>query len=235
MCGIVGFWSRQGRVDVDTRNVVQGMADAIRYRGPDGGGEWVDGQTGIALAHRRLSILDLSSAGAQPMEDFTGRFVIVFNGEIYNHLDLRRSLEDEGGVPAWRGRSDTETLLAAVASWGVARALDRACGMFAFALWDRWTRSLTLARDRLGEKPLYYGWSNGALIFGSELKALLAYPGFDNGIDPEAVAAFLRFSYVPEPTTIFLGVRKLRPGHLLTFRSASDAPESQPYWSLEAV
>ena len=185
MCGIAGFWSPHELVDACARSVVRGMAEAIRHRGPDAGAEWVDCQSGIALAHRRLSILDLSSAGAQPMKDFTGRFVIVFNGEIYNHLDLRRRLEVENAVPAWRGHSDTETLLAAVASWGIQRALERACGMFAFALWDRSTRSLTLARDRLGEKPLYYGWSNGALIFGSELKALRAYPRFENAIDDE--------------------------------------------------
>ena len=235
MCGIAGRWVLRRQAGVDARRVVRGMADAIRHRGPDAADEWVDDQTGIALAHRRLSILDLSPAGAQPMADVTGRFVIVFNGEIYNHLDLRRGLEDECAVSAWRGHSDTETLLAAVASWGVQRALDRVCGMFAFALWDRSARSLTLARDRLGEKPLYYGWSNGALIFGSELKALLACPGFDNAIDDQAIAAFLRFSYVPEPTTIFQGIRKLPPGHFLTIMSPSDTQDPQPYWSLEAI
>jgi asparagine synthase (glutamine-hydrolysing) len=211
------------------------MARAIRHRGPDAAGEWVDEQTGIALAHRRLSILDLSPAGAQPMEDISGRFVIVFNGEIYNHLDLRRRLEDESSGPAWRGHSDTETLLAAIAAWGLQCALDQACGMFAFAMWDRSTRSLTLARDRLGEKPLYYGWSNGTLLFGSELEALLAYPGFDNAIDHGAIAAFLRFSYVPEPATIFRGIRKLQPGHFVCLTSASNAREPQAYWSLEAA
>jgi asparagine synthase (glutamine-hydrolysing) len=211
------------------------MADAIRHRGPDAGGEWVDDQIGIALAHRRLSILDLSPAGAQPMEDSSGRFVIVFNGEIYNHLDLRRRLDDESAVPAWRGHSDTETLLAAVVAWGVQPTLDQACGMFAFALWDRSTRSLTLARDRLGEKPLYYGWSNGTLLFGSELEALMTYPEFDNSIDHEAIAAFLRFSYVPEAATIFRGIRKLRPGHFVCLTSALDAREPQPYWSVEVV
>jgi asparagine synthase (glutamine-hydrolysing) len=235
MCGIAGLWLPPGKVVVDTRRVVRGMADAIRHRGPDGGDEWVDDQTGIALAHRRLSILDLSPAGAQPMWDISGRFVIVFNGEIYNHLDLRRRLEDESGLRTWRGHSDTETLLAAVACWGMQRALEQVCGMFAFALWDQSTRTLTLARDRFGEKPLYYGWSNGALLFGSELRALLAYPGFDNGVDQEAVAAFLRFSYVPEPATIFKGIRKLRPGHLLPLTSTSDARDPVPYWSLEAT
>ena len=235
MCGIAGFWRQRAQGGDDARRIARSMADAIRHRGPDAGGEWIDDQAGIALAHRRLSILDLSAAGAQPMEDLTGRFVIVFNGEIYNHLDLRRQLEEERAASAWRGHSDTETMLAAVAFWGVEGTLERASGMFALALWDRSTRHLTLARDRLGEKPLYYGWSKGALIFGSELKALLAYPGFDNAVDPEAAAAFLRFSYVPEPTAIFRGVRKLQPGHLLCFKSASDRQEPQPYWSLETV
>jgi asparagine synthase (glutamine-hydrolysing) len=235
MCGIAGIWFPRETADADAQRVVRSMAEALRHRGPDAGAEWVDGQTGVALGHRRLSILDLSPAGAQPMEDITGRFVIAFNGEIYNHRDLRRRLEDDGAAPVWRGHSDTETLLAAIASWGVGSALDRVSGMFAFALWDRSTRSLILVRDRLGEKPLYYGWSNGALIFASELKALLAYPGFDNAIDQEAIGAFLRFSYVPEPTTIFRGIRKLQPGHLLCFTSASDTPEPQPYWSLEAT
>ena len=235
MCGIAGLWIPRARPAADARRDARSMASAISHRGPDGGDEWIDEQTGVALAHRRLSILDLSPAGAQPMRDISERFVIVFNGEIYNHLDLRRSFEDEGATPVWRGHSDTETLLAAIASWGVQRTLDRVCGMFAFALWDRSTRSLTLARDRLGEKPLDDGWSNGTFLFGSELKALLAYPGFDNAIDHEAVAAFLRLSYVPDPATIFQGIRKLRPGYFLRLASASAAPEPQPYWSLEAV
>jgi asparagine synthase (glutamine-hydrolysing) len=235
MCGIAGLWLARGEAGAKICADVRGMARAVRHRGPDAGAEWIDIQCKVALAHRRLSILDLSHAGAQPMEDFTGRFVIVFNGEIYNHLDLRRRLEDEGAAPKWRGHSDTETLLAAVTCWGLKQTLDRVCGMFAFALWDRSKRALTLARDRLGEKPLYYGWTNGALIFGSELKALLAYPEFDNPIDQEAVTAFMRFAYIPEPMTIFRGIRKLTPGSVLTFTSASDRPEPQPYWSLKNV
>ena len=235
MCGIAGLWLPRAQPRIDIRSVVRGMGHAILHRGPDAGAEWVDEPSMLALAHRRLSILDLSPAGAQPMEDVGGRFVIVFNGEIYNHLELGKRLEDGARSPVWRGRSDTETLLAAISSWGLRQTLERVCGMFAFALWDRSTRSLTLARDRLGEKPLYYGWSNGALIFGSELKALLAYPGFDNPIDRAAIASFLRFSYVPEPATIFSGVHKLAPGTFVIFRSASDRPEAQAYWSLEAV
>ncbi|MCQ4191417.1 asparagine synthase (glutamine-hydrolyzing), partial [Methylocystis suflitae] len=235
MCGIAGLWFLRGQTDLDARCVARGMANAIYHRGPDAAGEWADPESGIALAHRRLSILDLSPAGAQPMEDSSGQLVIAFNGEIYNHLDLRRSLEEESAAPAWHGHSDTETLLAAIASWGVQRTLDRVCGMFAFALWDRSSRSLTLARDRLGEKPLYYGWSRGTLLFGSELEALSAYPLFDNAINREAIAAFLRFSYVPDPATIFQGIHKLRPGHFVRFDSASDVPKPQAYWSLEGA
>ena len=235
MCGIAGIWSTRGLLNSRLRRLVGSMADAIAHRGPDGYGVWTDNENGVALAHRRLAILDLSPAGDQPMQDTSGRFVIAFNGEIYNHLDLRRSLGDKGAAPAWRGHSDTETLLAAIMAWGVKGTLERVCGMFAFALWDRSARTLTLARDRLGEKPLYYGWSNGVLLFGSELEALTAYPGFDNAIDREAIAAFLRFSYVPEPATIFRRVRKLPPGHLVLLMSASDEPAPQAYWRLETV
>lgn len=235
MCGIAGIWLARKQNDIDARRLARRMATAIRHRGPDSSGEWGDRESGIALAHRRLSIIDLSPAGAQPMEDLSGRYVIVFNGEIYNHLDLRIKLEDKGAVAHWRGHSDTETLLAAIAYWGLERALDLTCGMFAFGLWDRATRNLTLARDRLGEKPLYYGWSDGALLFASELDALLTYPGFDNEIDRSAVAAFLRFSYIPEPATIFQNIRKLQPGHFLRLTSPFDASPSRPYWSLESV
>lgn len=235
MCGIAGLWLARKQNEMDVRRVALEMAAAIRHRGPDSSGQWGDGEAGIALAHRRLSIIDLSAAGAQPMEDPSGRYVIVFNGEIYNHLDLRLKLEDEGAVPCWRGHSDTETLLAAIAFWGLERTLDLVCGMFAFGLWDKATRNLTLARDRLGEKPLYYGWSDGALLFASELDALMTYPRFDNEIDRAAVAAFLRFSYIPEPATIFKNIRKLQPGHFLCLTSPLDTSLPKPYWSLEAV
>jgi len=209
------------------------MGDALRHRGPDECDEWIDLAAGVALAHRRLAIVDLSAAGHQPMQADGGRWVIVYNGEIYNHLDLRRQLEAAGLAPAWRGHSDTETLLAAIVAWGVAEALRRAVGMFAMALWDRDTRTLTLARDRLGEKPLYYGLQGGVLLFGSELKALRAHRVFAAPIDRGALSLLLRYGYVPSPWSIYSGIRKLLPGTMLTLRQPSDAEaEPVPYWSV---
>ncbi len=179
-------------------------------------GAWAD--AGVALAHRRLSILDLSAAGNQPMSSASGRFVVVFNGEIYNHLELRRML---GDLP-WRGHSDTETLLACIEAWGIAPTLSRFTGMFAFAVWDSARRELTLARDRLGEKPLYYGWQGGSFLFGSELKALTAHPAWRGEVDRNALALFMRYGYVPLPHSIWRGVRKLLPGSCLTL--SAEAP-----------
>ena len=198
MCGIAGFWRWSNQGSARLGPIVRGMADALAHRGPDGAGEWSDPAAGIALAHRRLSILDLSAAGAQPMTSPSGRYVIVFNGEIYNHLDLRARL---GKEVDWIGRSDTETLLCCIERWGLEDFLEHACGMFALALWDKLDRSLTLVRDRMGEKPLFYGLSGDALLFGSELKAIMRYPGFDPVINEKAVSSFLRFSYVPEPAS----------------------------------
>ena len=206
------------------------MGAALRHRGPDDNGIWVDADAGIALAHTRLSILDLSPAGAQPMLSASGRYVLVFNGEIYNHLDLRAQLPQP---PAWRGHSDTETLLACIDAWGLADTLSRCVGMFALALWDQQTRSLRLARDRLGEKPLYVGWQNGTLLFGSELKALRAHPAFEGRLNRQAVALMTRYKSVPAPHCIHAGLSKLRPGHVLDIRNpvAGDLPEPVPYWS----
>lgn len=234
MCGITGVWWPSAVQSANARAVVMRMAAAIHHRGPDAGDAHIEADVGLALGHRRLSILDLSLSGAQPMISHSGRYVIVFNGEIYNHLELRLSLE-RTVKSAWRGHADTETLLAAIDAWGLSKTLEHSCGMFALALWDRATRRLTLARDRLGEKPLYYGWSRGALLFGSELKALTAFPGFDNNINQAAVASFLRFSYVPDPTSIFNKVFKLPPGCLITFDTPRDQFEPVPYWSLKAV
>jgi len=206
------------------------MVAAIRYRGPDANGVWCDPTVGLGLGHARLSILDLSPAGSQPMLSASGRYVIVFNGEIYNHLELREQL---GGV-AWRGHSDTETLLASVEAWGVEKALQAAVGMFAFALWDRIERRLILARDRVGEKPLYYGWCGETFLFGSELKALEAYPGWRRDIDRGSLAWFMRYAYVPIPHSIYVGTRKLIPGTYLALSSTDRAgtlPEPKPYWS----
>ena len=201
------------------------MALTIDYRGPDDAGAWADQDAGIALGHRRLAIVDLSPAGHQPMQSVAGRFVIAFNGEIYNHLELRASLTAAGVAPVWRGHSDTETLLAAIEHWGIEATLGMTVGMFAIALWDRRERTLYLARDRFGEKPLYYGWVGDALAFGSELKALRAYPGFANAVCRQALAQYLRFMYVPAPRSIYQGVYKLEPGCLLTVRGT---PPAQP-------
>jgi asparagine synthase (glutamine-hydrolysing) len=224
MCGIAGL---VGNDMHEGSAIARRMADRLSHRGPDAGGAWAEG--GVALGHRRLSILDLSPAGAQPMHSACGRWVIVFNGEIYNHLDLRRSLEAESAAPDWRGHSDTETLLAAVARWGLDEALRRSAGMFALAIWDRRARRLWLARDRIGEKPLYWGWAGRALVFGSELKALAAHPDFAGGIDRGALVQYLRFSYVPVPRSIHPGIYKLEPGTTLELDAPPPAaPPSEP-------
>jgi asparagine synthase (glutamine-hydrolysing) len=232
MCGIAGLWWAGGQRQETAEAVAAAMAARLHHRGPDARGVWADGAAGIALGHARLSILDLSPAGAQPMASASGRHVIVFNGEIYNHLELRRELEAAGAAPAWRGHSDTETLLAAFEHWGVEPALERANGMFALGLWDRRARSLTLARDRMGEKPLYWGRAGGALVFASELKALRAVPGFEAEIEPASLAAYLRLSYVPEPHAIYRGVQKVEPGATLRLTGAGDGEAARHYWSL---
>ncbi len=214
MCGLTGILLADGAPAGGLAALVQTMTDALVHRGPDADGVWAD--EGIALGHRRLSILDLSPAGAQPMHSACGRYVIAFNGEIYNHLDLRRELETAGATLEWRGHSDTETLLAAIAHWGLDETLRQAAGMFALALWDRRERTLSLARDRIGEKPLYWGWAGRALVFGSELKALRRHPDFPHEVCRQALAQYLRFGYVPAPRSIHPGVYKLEPGCILT-------------------
>lgn len=225
MCGLTGFMVSPGRLS-DPMHTLATMADTLRHRGPDDGGTWFDGESGVGLAHRRLAILDTSSAGHQPM--FGQRYVMVFNGEIYNHMELRASLPER----AWQGHSDSETLVAAFETWGVAATLRRTIGMFAIALWDRIDRNLTLARDRLGEKPLFYGWQEGCFLFASELKALCAHPSFQREIDRDALASFLRFNAVPGPYSIYHGIRKLPPGTWLTVRPGSRDAVPQAYWSV---
>lgn len=225
MCGFVGILGTGASQD----QVLHGMGDAIAHRGPDDSGIWRDDHAGIALVHRRLSILDLSPAGHQPMASGSGRYVIAFNGEIYNHLHLRRALKDVG----WRGHSDTETLLAGFSEWGIETTLKKVVGMFAFSVWDKHTSTLTLGRDRLGEKPLYYGWMGNTFLFGSELKALRAHPAFSGEIDRDALAAFMRYSYIPAPRSIYRGIHKLLPGTLLAVRASRSATLAPvPYWSL---
>ena len=228
MCGFAGYIQRGGFREEQARSIAMAMAAAIAHRGPDDSGAWIDGKAGIALAHQRLSVLELSSAGHQPMISLSGRFVIVYNGEIYNHLELREDLRNID----WRGHSDTETLLAAIDAWGVSATLKKCVGMFAFALWDRKNRVLTLARDRLGEKPLYYGWQGRTFFFSSELKALRAHPEFNDEVDRNALALSLLFCCVPGSFSIYKGIQKLTPGTFLKIHDNGDLPEPSTYWSL---
>ena len=232
MCGFAGFFdSCAGLPESEWQAVLFSMVQAITHRGPDDWGFWTDADAGLALAHCRLSILDLSSAGHQPMISPSGRFVIAFNGEIYNHLDLRKEL----AVHAWRGHSDTETLLAGFDAWGVASAVKRVIGMFAFAVWDKTNLTLTLARDRLGEKPLYYGWHGETFLFGSELKALKPHPAFRTEIDRNALALLMRHNYIPAPYSIYHGIHKLLPGSLVTISQQNRSSQPQRYWDLRQV
>ena len=218
MCGITGFLDCSCQLnDVELQSTVTRMSDTIRHRGPDDSGVWVDAQAGIALGFRRLAIVDLTPTGHQPMLSADGRFVIVFNGEIYNFAGLRQELIGLGH--SFRGTSDTEVMLASVCQWGVEDAVKRFNGMFAFALWDRQEQRLYLVRDRLGIKPLYYTWMGQTLLFGSELKALRAHPAFQAEIDRNALALHLRFSYIPAPYSIYQGVKKLAPGSILTINT----------------
>ena len=236
MCGFVGFMggiSPHGPLGGEA--MLTRMADTITYRGPDDAGYWCDEDHRVGLGHRRLAIVDLSLAGHQPMQSASGRYIIAFNGEIYNHLLLRQVLRATGQTPSWRGHSDTEMLLAGFDAWGIQGTVERAIGMFAFAVWDRQTRALTLARDRLGEKPLYYGWQgrdNGAVfLFGSELKALRAHPAFENSINRGAMGLHLRHNYIPAPYSIYEGISKLLPGSLLTVSLQQREPQVRAYWS----
>jgi asparagine synthase (glutamine-hydrolysing) len=234
MCGLAGFFGPATSSDVELSAIAQRMNDTIYLRGPDSHGVWSDEANGIALGHRRLSILDLSPEGHQPMVSRNGRFVIVFNGEVYNFRDLRTELEAAGHV--FRGHSDTEIMLAAFCQWGVLEATKRFNGMFAFAVWDRDEKQLHLGRDRLGEKPLYYGWMpDGTLLFGSELKALKPHPSFKGEINRDAIACLLKLNYIADPHSIYQGIHKLPPASLLTWDGSSAPPKPQLYWDLKAV
>ncbi|WP_404297324.1 asparagine synthase (glutamine-hydrolyzing) [Halomonas sp.] len=235
MCGILGFWATGPSTEID-HDLIEHMAQQIENRGPDDAGVWADSAAGLALAHRRLSIIDLSPAGHQPMHSPCGRYVLVYNGEIYNHQDLRDELEQEGGAFDWRGHSDTETLLAALRHWGMQGALERLNGMFAFALWDRAERTLFLARDRMGEKPLYYGHSGDTFLFGSELKALTVHPDWQGEIDRDALTLYLRHNCVPAPWSIYRGIAKLPPAHYVAIRdNGRDRGDPVCYWDLGRV
>lgn len=234
MCGIAGLLVSPSSLTGEIlHRTVTAMTDAITHRGPDDAGRWVDVDAGVALGHRRLAIVDLSSSGHQPMVSADGRYVLIFNGEIYNHTELRKEIDSSGSAIAWNGHSDTEVLLTALAMFGIEGALKRCVGMFAFALWDRQQRALTLARDRLGEKPLYYGYQGAAFMFASELKALKAYPRFQPEVDRDVLALYLRHNCVPAPYSIYKGIFKLPPGTFLrlsAFDATSTSIQPTPYW-----
>lgn len=227
MCGLAGILSIS---QAPTESVLSSMANAIHHRGPDDQGIWIDSSTGIGLSHARLAIVDLSPAGHQPMQSLSGRFVIAFNGEVYNHLDLRNEL-NQAREFSWRGHSDTETLLAGFEIWGVEETIKKAVGMFAIAVWDKDQKNLTLIRDRLGEKPLYFGWQNDIFFFGSELKALKAHPLFDSSINRDAITLFLRHSCIPAPFSIYKNINKLIPGGMVTISLQDKNLSIRSYWS----
>lgn len=232
MCGIVGFW-RQKAAEIPPSVVVAEMANALVHRGPDGHGSWIDEREEVGLGHRRLAIVDLSATGAQPMQSASGRFIVVFNGEIYNFQEMRRELESLGAK--FKGSSDTEVLLAGFEAWGIVPTIKRSIGMFAIALWDRLERRLFLSRDRLGKKPLYFGFVGGDFVFASELKAFWKYPGFRGDIDRDALTKYLRHNYVPSPYSIFVGIKKLLPGTIVEISRQGGAlavGEALRYWSI---
>lgn len=234
MCGFAGFLGGGSNGDLSFHHL-KSMTSAIINRGPDSDGHWLDENRAIYMGHRRLSIVDLTTAGTQPMSAASGRYVIAFNGEIYNHLDLRNELSRAECAPAWRGHSDTETLLAGFDAWGIKATVERSIGMFAFSVWDKKTLSLTLARDRLGEKPLYYGWQgsgrSATFLFGSDLKALRAHPAFLAKIDRDSLCLFMRNNNVGGRHSIYVGIDKLLPGTLLTVSQAAREPVLHTYWS----
>lgn len=232
MCGIAGFLTTESQSLDHASSTVTSMASTLEHRGPDDSGRWCDPEVGIALGHRRLAVVGLGEAGAQPMVSHSGRWVIAYNGEAYNFRELRRELEQVGVV--FRGTSDTEVLVEAIDRWGLQQAIERTDGMFAFAAWDRSRRRLSLVRDRFGEKPLYYGWAGSTLLFGSELRALRAHPSFRAEPDPEAVSAYLEFGYAPTPRSIYAGVSKLPPGSIYETDRAGAASFSV-WWDASTV
>ncbi len=230
MCGITGFWDTTLKLDAQSlQNVARQMTDTLVLRGPDDEGQWVDESRGIALGHRRLAILDLSPEGHQPMVSVDSRYIIVFNGEIYNFLEIRKQLEQRGYK--FRGHSDTEVMLASFCEWGLEKSIKSFNGMFAFALWDRQEKVLHLGRDRFGEKPLYYGWFGSTFLFSSELKALKAYPNFSANVNRGSLTALLRYKYIPAPHTIYENIYQLLPGTFLTIDGEKSSLNPITYWS----
>jgi asparagine synthase (glutamine-hydrolysing) len=240
MCGFAGFIDNSFDLNIPFEVQLQKMGKAISHRGPDDLGIWTDTNVGIGLVHTRLSIIDLTKAGSQPMRSASDRFIISFNGEIYNHLAIREKLQSSSGKGSWRGYSDTETLIEAIDCWGLEKTLQHLNGMFAFALWDRQYKTLSLVRDRVGEKPLYYGWQKNIFIFGSELKALKANSNFVGGIDRKSLSLFINNSAVPSPNSIYQGINKLSPGCIIEIdfndnNSAKKKLKEKSYWSFNNV
>src|ERR1051325_835568 len=230
MCGITGFWSTRA-LDEHPPELLNRMGTTLSHRGPDDSGVFFESGSGLGLSFRRLSIIDLSAEGHQPMASSSGRYIIIFNGEVYNFEEIRAEL----GTQTWRGHSDTEVMLGAIERWGLETAVKHFVGMFAFALWDRHEHRLHLVRDRLGIKPLYYGYINGSFVFASELKAIRAFPGFQSIIDRDTLAAYMRCAYVPVPYSIYRDIHQLLPGHILTLDSAEGPPSLASYWSAAAA
>ena len=230
MCGIAGFVDQNLS---DSELVGNMMIKTLYHRGPDHSAIWKDEELGVMLGHTRLSILDTSAAGHQPMESHCGRYVMIFNGEIYNHLQLRKALSKKGYSVAWRGHSDTETLLAAFSSWGINKSLQESVGMFGLALLDRRDRKLYLARDRMGEKPVYYGWQKNSFLFGSELKALKVHPNFQNRINRNSLSLLMRHNTIPSPHSIYEGIYKLPPGSILSLDLTNKIIDIETYWTMK--
>lgn len=231
MCGITGFWIKNSGSSAESlRKTVKIMSDALVHRGPDDCGIWVDENNGLALGHRRLTVIDLSSAGSQPMKSADGRYIIIYNGEIYNYKEIAERLRSKG--VGLRGGSDTEVLLEAISVWGVDDTLQQLVGMFAFAVWDRKKNILVLARDRMGEKPLYYGWVNNGFVFASELKAIKRYPGFSGEIDRDSLSLLQRYSYIPSPYSIYKNIRKLPQASLVEINVREKVEKIRTYWDI---
>ena len=233
MCGVTGFWDPKAQYQKKQAiELGHQMALSIEARGPDSSDVWVEEDLGVVLAHRRLAIQDLSPHGHQPMHSPSQRFTTVYNGEIYNGPDLQKELVKKGYK--FRGHSDTEVMLAAFEEWGIASSLEKFIGMFAIVLWDHKDKKLFLIRDRLGIKPLYWGWQKGVLFFGSQMKSFRSHPSFDGVISKEALTSFFRFSYVPAPQTIYEGLKKVEPGVIVSVDCKGDVQQSA-YWSMESV
>ncbi len=233
MCGITGFVQPGIDPNVATQTI-KSMTKVLAHRGPDDSGHWLEGSRGLAFGHTRLAVVDVSKNGHQPMQSSSNRYTIVYNGEIYNHVKLRQELEMDH-LHCWNGHSDTETLLAGFECWGVEQTIHKCKGMFAFAVYDAKNGELILGRDRLGEKPLYYGWSNGSFLFASELKSIKSFPGFRPEIDRDSIAMLLRFNYIPTPYSIYQHISKLQPGNLLVLTLNTQKLAQIEYWSLPAV